>query len=166
MKLTRTSCLAIMLSLWLHPTTAQQFIVPRVPPNMGSCSRLTEHDMSWILGSVAYQNGYVFHSLYEYQPICSVSGLYRDTYSQYSVLAKVICIFCVGNAATDEVVQVTFICHKSTNSYYKPNVAHPSGSILHFHHTDIFSPAEYKPKCGNCAAHFRQHSIQYCRGMY
>ena len=167
MKVTRTSCLAIMLSLWLHSTTAQDLIiVPRTRPNMGSCSRLTFSDVKNILITAAKQEGYRFDILYEYRPLCSVSGIYRDTYSQHSVLVRVFCVNCEGQEYTVQVFQLTFICHRSTNSYWRPNVTHPWGPVLYFHNTGIFHPPEYNPKCGRCSSRFRQLSPQFCRGMY
>ena len=163
MKVIRICCLAIMFILWSHPTTTQ-IIVPRPPPNIGSCSLLTFSDMENTLRTAVEQEGYSVHRLEEYQPLCSVSGIYRDTYSQYSVLVKFICKTCGRKKLyTTEVVQVTFICHRSTNSYWRPNVTHPKGPVIYFHHTAIFQPNKYNPKCGECARLY--NNPQFCGGM-
>ena len=164
MKVICICCLAIMFILLSHPTTTQ-IIVPSLPPNIGSCSPLTVSDMENILLTVADQENFLVHQLQNYQPLCSVSGIYRDTYSQYSVLVRFICKDCGFSLEilTVEVAQLTFICHRSTNSYWKPNVTHPKEPVIHFHRTAIFQPNRYNPKCGECARLY--NNPQFCGGM-
>ena len=154
----RTStCCVVLMIFGIRLATTSTTTRPKTPAGVGSCQPLTIHDINF--AAVRMTGRRV--SVLKHQIVCSVPGVYRNTFSQYSIYTRLRCH--EGCNDDIEVVQFTVMCHSSTRSYRYPKVKAYKGASIVWRGHDIYDPPPRRTQCGGCADFYSNR--QFCGGI-